>query len=302
MATVNTFRLGDLVEQSISSMLRPAERPLQLEVAAGLNTNSDRLLTLSDGASVGVSSLLEHQDELMLVTAKSDDLVPVFTVSRGYAGSAVRSPLLSGATVRRDPPFARSEVGLWVRRSVLNLEAHLPRVDSFESLREPGRQRIVLPADTLDVVQVRHMNYLSFRTVDVGGWQFEDHLPAGVVATGKMLRLPAGIGDDDSLIVTVKRAYAWVGSGTEDDTIDLPVGADDLPVLYASAYGQMRREVSRAELDKIEEWNQDQAIRAGVNLRLTRELWAEYYRRLDEARRVHRVPVHRTFRKRARIW
>ena len=59
--------------------------------------------------------------------------------------------------------------------------------------------------------------------------------------------------------------------------------------------------MSRLDLDTLGEWNQDAAIRGGQNLRLMRELWGEYYRRLDEARSIYSVPKHRPYRKMPKV-
>lgn len=302
MAVKTTLRLGTLVDETISAMLRPNERPLEVRLGAtDLPNPSSTQITVSDASAIGVSSLLEHRDELMLVTAKSQDPTPVLTVARGYAGTPVRSPASQGAVLRRDPAFPRHEVGTWVKRSFLSIGGQIPNLRSETYFRTPGEQNIILPANTLDVFQVRYMVPLAGRPVEIGQWEFEPNMPPSVAASGKMLRLPSYVQDDDELIVVSRTTYEWQGTD-EDATIEVPYTADDLPVLYASAYGQMRREVSRAELDKIEEWNQEQAIRAGVNLRLVRDLWGEYYRRLDEVRQTHPVPKHRPFRKRPRSW
>jgi hypothetical protein len=111
--------------------------------------------------------------------------------------------------------------------------------------------------------------------------------------------LSAAIYDADELIVTYQAPYTFTGTG-EAATVDVPLGSEDLAPLWAAAYGLSRREVSRSELDKIEEWNQDQAYRQGVNLRLVQQTWGEFYRRLDEARKIQYVPRHRPYRKMAR--
>ena len=126
-------------------------------------------------------------------------------------------------------------------------------------------------------------------------------MPTGLVTNGRILRTPASVSKDDKLIIDVQLPYVFTGAG-EAATVPLPVSGQDIPVLYAAAYGQSRREVSRAELDKIEEWNQDQAIRAGVNLRMIRDMWGEVYRRVDEAKRNHRMPKTRPYQKMPTVW
>lgn len=299
MAVWTEVSLDDLIDEALDALYRTTERPLSRVMGAtALSTTANTEMTLQSGAeAVGISDVLEFGDELVLVTAKTTGATPVFTVSRGYGGTE-KGTHPSGTVGYKNPPFPRATVSRWITRaidSVMNTE--LPYWESTVSQRQTGLQYIELPSDTIDVLQVRHMSDLTGRIADVGLWEFEDDMPTDYVSSGKALRVHSGVTDDDDLIVTVRRPYL-----INDGVYRLPAVARDVPVLFAAAYGQSRREVSRAELDKIEEWNQEQAIRAGVNLRMVRDLWGEMYRRIDEAKRVHRMPKKRVYRKIPRSW
>jgi hypothetical protein len=299
-ATVSVS-LGALIDEALDGLYRSAERPAQVIVGSNaLGTTSDTQLTLSSG-SVDVTDRLEGPaGELMLVTAKSEDATPVYTVSRGYLGTT-KAVQGTGTVLLKNPAFTRSEVTRWIQRAVSSfMNAELPYVEIKEYSRHSTFQYIELPSDSIDVFRVRHFGELDGRVADVGGWRFEE-VPTDVVASGKILRVSAGVTEDDELIVDVWRPYSW-SDNTEAGTVPLPLAGRDIPVLWAAAYGQSRREVSRAELDKIEEWNQEQAIRAGVNLRLVRDMWGEVYRRTDEAKEVHRTPRSRVYRKMPKGW
>ena len=249
-----------------------------------------------------MTTKLELGSEVCLVTGVSADTVPVITVNRGYVNTT-KSAHPTGTTVKIEPLWTREEVARWVKRAYnVVFNKYLPRKVTDVYTREDDLQYITLPTDTLQVFSVRHMSTVSGRVVDIGQWRWETDIPGELVSTGNLLRVPSTIENDDELIVVYQRPYTWTGTGTEDDTIDQPYGSEDLAPLWASAYAMARREVSRSELDKIEEWNQDQAIRAGVNLRAIRDAWGEFYRRLDEARDLHPVPRHRPYRKMPRSW
>lgn len=298
-----TLTLSDLIEETLSHLYRDSERPLSTTVGSNALTAStaDVLLTVANALGIERSKRLEIGDEVMLVTNKTDDAIPTITVARGYTGTvpAVHS---TGDTVLVDPPWQRADVRRWIEtafRSVMN--RHLPNIEVQEYVRPADSFMVDLPADTMRVLAVEHGNEVTGRVNPIGGWKFHPRLPTSQSATGLGVRLPSVFTIYDTAIVTVQTPYTF-SSPYESATIDVPLGAEHLPVLYAAAFGQMRREVSRAELDKIEEWNQEQAIRAGQNLRLVREMWGEFYRSLDEAKAMHIVPKHRPYVKMPKIY
>lgn len=303
MSTTVTLTIGELIEETLDHLYRAVERPYQVTVGAtDLGGAGDTTLTINGEDNVFPTTVLEVADELMLVTDKTADATPVFTVARGYAGSNATAGYATGTTMLVNPAWPRHEVDRWIRKFVSTvLNTYLPNVTSAALYRDTDLQYVTMPADTVRIYSVRHLSSVTGRIADIGGWQLEQDLPASIAATGKLLRVPSYIANDDELIVTYQTPYTWTGSGDESDTVDVPLGTEDLPVLWSVAYGQMRREISRAELDKVEEWNQEQAIRAGVNLRLVREAWGEFYRRIDEARKVQDVPRHRPYRKMAKV-
>lgn len=286
----------DLIEETLGTLYRSTKRPAQTSVGANALTDdvTDKTLTLQNPSMVEAPQLLEIGNEQLLVTAKSD--AGVFTVVRGYNNTPVEEHHTT-ATVLKAPQWGRAEVDLWVRRWFKTVgNRYFPPLVSELKYRQHGEQWIGLPATCLRVVNVRHQAVGTGRIVDITGWEHEKHLPEMVVPSGQLLRLSSAIADDDELIVTWTSTYDPSG-----ESVQVPVGVEDLPVLWASAYAVMRREVSRIDLDVIQEWDQEQAIRNGFNIRLARELWGEYYRRQDEARTLYDVPKHRPFRKMAKV-
>ncbi len=301
MPTTTSVTLGTLIEETLDSVYRSAERPTPVVVGSNaIDNDSDTTFTLSAG-TLDVTDRAEGPlGELMLVTAKSADATPIYTASRAYQNTT-KADHPTGTVFLKNPDFTRSQVSRWIQRAVSSImNTELPWWETKTYSKHPDFQYIELPADSLQVLRVRYFGLIEGRLSDVGGWQFQE-VPSTIVASERALRVSAAISADDDLIVDVQRPYVFTGTG-EDATVDLPVAGQDIPVLYAAAYGQSRREVSRAELDKIEEWNQDQAIRAGVNLRMIRDLWGEVYRRVDEAKHVHRLPKTRPYNKMPKVW
>jgi hypothetical protein len=300
MPATATVTRGDLIEETLDHLYRLAERPAQVVVGAtALSSESDTTLTLASGV-LNVSDKVEAAEgEVMLVTAKSADATPIYTVSRGYSATT-RETVATGGVLLKNPTWERQLVSGWIGKCVDSLmNAKLPYIHQAVYEAHATYPYVELEADALDVFRVRHFSTLSGRVAPVGHWSFEA-VPTSIVTSGKLLRV-TGLTDGDQLIIDVWRPYSWTGDG-EDATVPLPLADQDVPVLWAAAYAIGRREISRSELDKIEEWNQEQAIRAGVNLRMLRDAWGEVYRRVDEAKEVHRVPRRRPYRGIPRSW
>jgi hypothetical protein len=300
MPAFTDVTLESLIEETLDVLYRSAERPAQVIVGStAISDDNDTTLTLSTG-TVDVTDRLEGGSEVMLVTGKSADADPVYTVSRGYLNT-VKEAHSTGSVLLKGPEFHRALVERWVRKAVSSImNTELPYLESATYARHATYSYIELPADSLGVFQVRHFGVLDGRVAGHGGWRFEE-LPTDLVASGKILRVSSGVTEDDELIVDVWRPYTFTGTG-EAATVPLPVTATDVPVLWAAAYGMARREISKAEVDKIEEWNQGEAARQGVNLRMIRDMWGEVYRRVDESKDVHRLPKTRPFQKIAKVW
>jgi len=308
MATT-ILTLGDLVDETLSNMYRGSERPRPVVIGStALSSTSDTTFTVDDSTLIPPTTIVEAPDgEQMLVTAISDDATPVVTVMRGYNNTTAASDWPTNTVLLVEPRWGRQDVIRWLQRWFAGPgNSYFPTITSQVMNREDGLQWIEMPADTMRVIRVRHYSTVTGRIVDIGGWQLEERVPTevqgGISTTGTVLRVPSNIWDEDELIVEWIEPNSWVlNQGGEYATNTVPVGAEDLPVLYAAAYGIARREVTRVELDKVQEWNQEQAARAGINLRLLRDMWGEYYRRVDEARKIQVVPKHRPYRKMAKV-
>ena len=134
-----------------------------------------------------------------------------------------------------------------------------------------------------------------------------------MVSTGRALQISRAFQDADEVIVTYTVPYRWLtgvstygytpfdlsGVGTGwlgTATVEMTQGAEDLPALYARAFLIGGREVSRLELNRAEEWSRQETGRGGSSLGYVRQFWTDFYRALDEAKRVNAIPPVRLYR------
>lgn len=289
-----TLNFDDVVEETLETLYQHAERPYRTSVGAdALDGAADKEFTVVDFDRVGTQTLLEFVStgEQVLVTGVNEE-TEVLTCARGYNGTAATSGHATGDAVEISPNFGRTEVKRWVKRYFATVgNRYFPSVQTDVLSVATDTTYVELPSDAIRVLQVRGVSTTG-RPVDLAGWQQEHYAPTAEHATGQILRVSSLMANDDEMWVTYTKPYDTTG-----DTVEVPVGGEDLPMLWAAAYAVSRREVSRFDMDAIQEWNQDVAIRNGQNIRLIRELWGEFYRRLDEARSLHFVPKHRPYRK-----
>lgn len=297
MSTV-TVTLGDLVDKALEELQAPTELG-KLVVRPAALTSSETTFLLTD-YSATVSDILEFGSELMLVTAKTNAADPTYTVSRGYYGTtAVAHSTNEVGYV--NPQWNRQRVANAVKRAFPRLEAlGVPLLESTvftpaESIESDFRFVLEMPSETREVWFVRD------DLAEVENWEFIEDLPTTQYSTGKVVKLSRSASLDTDYSVTYRIPYRWSSYPTapdEDDTIDLPEGAEDLPSAYAVAWLVSAREISRQELDRAMEWNTNEPTRGGVSLRFVQSKWQDFYRQLDEVRRVDPPMPRRTFKRR----
>lgn len=289
--------LGTLIDRSLAEIRNQYEvgRPV---VRAAALTPTTTTYTLNVSANVG--NVIEWPDgELNLITEKSNDATPVYTVRRGYFGSQANSHTANEVGIL-DPTFTRRQASLGVQRSFTAIEAGKvwPRTTaSFTPVDDPaatieGRVIVELPAATVDVLAVR------YGLDRVPGWQFIDNLPTATYTTGKVLLLPFGWDDAWDVSVTYQTPFRWSSypaAPDEDDTVQLPEEAQFVPSCYATAYLMSGREYSRTELDRAEEQSRSEPVRGGASRATVRDAWATFYRKLDEARRADNLIPDRPY-------
>jgi hypothetical protein len=296
-----TVSMSELVDRALLELHAPSERGLRVVIGDdALGATDTTTFTLSHGAEfVNRTDVIEFGNELVLVTGKSDDLVPVFTAARGYFGTEP-GEYLTGVDGTVNPPFPRFRVAEGVRRSFPRLDAlgvHVVKSDVV--LKEFGQAYALLPAGTKDVYDVWYFAP-GGRLVDLDRWRFDHSLPTDRFPTGAAVRLPYYVEDGDELHIRFRVPYRWDSfpdPPSMDSQILVPEGAEDLPALYAACFMVSAREVSRHEIDRSEEWARTADIsERGSPGALVRAKWQEFYRALDEARRVNHVPARRTYR------
>ena len=296
---MTTLVLSDLIDETLDQLYWELEKPRPTMLGGALAAD-DTTLTLSISDIVSVTDLLEVDGELMLVTARTDDANPTFTVLRGYSNTT-KTTHAQGDVALVNPYWTRSAVTRALQRFFTGVApVHLTLIRSemmnTVELAGVGQQLIPLDDDVIRVLEVRYQSPTSGRVVDLPNWCYEANLPTAVSSTGRGLRVGSTVSPSDDLMVTMAVRYQWQGTG-ESATIDVPDGTEDVPALYAAASLLSGREVSRLELDKLTEPSGEQAARTGSNVGLIRLKWQEVYRRLDEAKRTIAVPRPIVFRR-----
>ena len=300
MATSTTLTLSSLIDEALAYLYRAQERPRPCPLNSDINSSATTLQVADGEAQIHITTVLEFDSELMLVTDVDRSTSPdTFTVSRGYADTTPAAHTSASGTGHINPLFPRREIDRKIREFFLGpANTWLPKLETTKAAPSSDAAHFIsMPADCIEVLEVRHYSTVTGKIVHIGNWKLEENLTTADFATGKALSVSAAIRSDDDLMITYKVPHEWSGSGDEDDTITLTFGMGDIPVLYAAATMITGRELTRLELDHIEEWNQAEAVRQGVPVRYIQQLWQQFYRRIDEARRLQYVPKHRPYRK-----
>jgi hypothetical protein len=297
MSTV-TVTLGQLVDRALLELQGPAEQGRRVVLAesdnglTAVDGTTFKLVEGTDGSSVNPTDLIEFGSELLLVTAKTDDPEPLYTAARAYYQTTATTHA-SGTVGHLNPSHPRRRVAEGVRRSFARLEAlGIPfrTVDTFT--RQEGYAYLEMPANTREVLQVLYWG-TDGRLRVLDGWRFFDTVPTGKFASGKALNVGYYVADEDELEIVYTTPYRWSSypdEPDEDSTVEMREGSEDLPALYASAWSLSAREISRSELDRSEEWNRSEPQERGQSGALVRARWQEFYRALDEARRLDPPP------------
>lgn len=299
-----TVAMSSFVDRALLELQGPSAIGAHAVMSSTLTAvTTPATFTVVNAGQINVSDLVEVGAELMLVTAKTSDATPVITVSRGYYGSTVTTHA-SGDVATINPAYPRVRVAEAVRRSFSTLESMgLPLTSTGTYQRVAGYRRVLLPASTRDVLRVSYIA-TDGRWVDIPQWDFIDDVPTALYSTGKILKVPSFVADDDSLQVTVRVPYRWSNHPTppvEADTISILEGAEELPSIFAAAWLIGAREITRQQVERSEEWNQAEPGRGGVSLSLLRGKWQDFYRRIDECKHLYTPPVHRPYRRTPRL-
>lgn len=289
--------LGSMIDGTLFAVEAPSESGLRVTLSTGLTTTSDTEFTLSNG-TLSVSDIVELGQELILVTAKSEDATPVYTASRGYYSSTAEAHSTGDLGVA-NPQFPRRRVADAIKRSLVRIEAlGVPLVVNETLTRETDLEYVILPTDCRQVLQVMYIDTLTGRFLEVGNWREFSNL-----SLGRVMSVPKAIKNADELEVVYRKSYSFSDSPAfpdESSTVTLPSPAVDLPASYAAAWLVSAREISRQEIDRANEAAPDDQVRVQSGVGLMRALWQQFYRELDEVRRVvdFEVPKHRPWHQR----
>jgi hypothetical protein len=303
-----TLTLGQLVDRTLFDLVDPGGQGRRVVMGStALTTTGATSLTLADSNGVNPTDVIEFGSELVLVTTKSDAATPVLTVSRGYYMTTAAT-YAEGQVGHVNPTYPRRKIAEAIRRSFSRLEAlgvPLIKEDTLNTadVDDTAQYYVELPADCREVVEVR-WQATDGRVWRLDGWEFFDYLPSAISTTGKGINLGRYVTEDDDIEVVYRAPYRWSTyptDPTEAATITVPEGAEDLPALYAAAWLASSREISRSEIDRSDEWNKAAMSERGQSSALVRAKWQEFYRALDEARRLNPLPQNLVYKRRPRL-
>ena len=304
MANTVTVTMSTLIDRALEELQGPAELGKRVVRTASLGV-SDTTFTLSD-STPAISDILEFGSELMLISGKSSDATPVFTVSRGYYQTAAAAHDANEVGYV-NPQWNRKRVLGAVRRAFPRLEAlGVPLIKTttlVPTATADDADKFVLrvPAETRDVWEVR----VDLADIGAEHWQFVEDIDTADYSTGKVVRLPIWADVDDTYTVVYRAPYRWSSypaDPEESSTIVVPEGADDLPAAYAVAWLVSAREISRSEIDRAQEWQASEPQRGGISAGVERMRWQAFYRALDEVRRMDPPLPRRPYVRRRRGW
>lgn len=316
MASTSDVTLGTLIADTLRLLYRESERPIAVTMgAANLANSADtscELASSDDWDAVSVGDRLEYGTETMRVTAKSADPTPVFTVARAQHDTPNAGTVAAGETLLLEPTWSRYDIERTLVRALAgSIRSTIPFRSTQTVYRTADKGWAGLDAATEKVLEVFLVTDITGQRQWLDSWDFDPTFPTALETSGKALvHIPAGLSTSTPLYVSYESAYQWY-NGADDlaldpntpadeaDYVRLLAGMEDVPSLYAASWLVTGRELTRLELDQVEEWNQEAAIRQGLNVRMVRELWGQYYRRVDDVRRDH--PIRRIKRYRRRV-
>lgn len=297
-----TRTLGELVESAIYQLEGPRGRGAPLVLAADIAA-ADTSITLKSGPVLSPTDVVEFGPELLLVTSKTSDNPPEYQVSRGYYGTTALPHLENDAGVV-NPEFTRKQIAEAVKRCFSRLEAlGLPLWTTelmfpVPSIVDDRLMVLEVPEETRTVLRVQFEDL-----TDVPRWSYVPAVSRTDYSTGKIVRLPRGLNENTPLYVTFRVPYRWSSFPSQPDessTIEILEGAEDLPSLYTTAFLLSSREVSRGSIDRAEEWPRGEPQRGGSSNAQVNRAWQEFYRALDEARRLEPPVLRRSYYRRVR--
>jgi hypothetical protein len=298
-----TLTLRDLIEETLNMLhADPSTRPRTVTLAAALTDTTGTTVDLAaiDDAYVEPPCVLEIDQELMLVTAKSG--TPTYTVSRGYAGSTAATHLIN-AVGAVNPLYPRHLVSKQLQRFFQTVgNAHLPQVTNT-TLTTDGSAGVALPANCMKVLRVLYQD-ANEQLYDLeGSWREFSWLSPSLETDQRRLQVPARYRASGTVLyVTYQRYWSWSSEPpSETSTISFPTGGEDLPALYVSAYLATGLELTRTMLDRIEDWPESRAENRQINRAFIRDRWVQFWTRMEEARSTMDKPMTRHYRRRVKV-
>lgn len=306
MAVTTQVALGTMVDEALDTLYRAVERPALVFIGSdGLSSNVDTTMTLGSNADgnydINVTDVLEYGQEMMLVTNKTTDTTPVYTVQRGYLGTSATATLPTGTPVIVNPKFPRRDLARAIQRAFSGpISKGLPYSKISAVLTVATNDRMLeVPADVLRPVSILDP-FDGSVLLEHGQFDFFENLPAALSSTGNAIRLPGFFGPNyDTVYFEYFAAYPWSNTPVvETSTIPVYYGAEDLASLYAAWFVVTGSELSRVENSDINAFASENPNIKQVNYQTVKSWQTNFYMRLDEARAIRPAKQqHRPYRR-----
>jgi hypothetical protein len=311
MASTTDVTLATLIEDTLNILMRTGERPLLVTVDAAnpLDDDADTSVDVTDASDLSVHDRLEWGTEISVITAISSNTL---TLARAqYGTTADTAGQAAGAQAVVNPTWERHLVQRTLERYLQSsLPAALPFRDVVKSSRTTDKGWVELDAAVMQVFELYLIDSQGEKD-NIDQFEFQPTWPTDLATSGKVCKVPTWVADDTDLYLLVEKPYQWYATGgttardpnaptAETDVVRLLHGSDELPSLYAAAYLVTGRELTRLELDAVDEWNQEAALRQGISIRIVREFWMQYHERLQDQKAQHWMRKGRPFVRRKR--
>jgi len=291
-----TLSLEDLIDNTYDLLVRPQDHPMQdylyEDISAGTTTMKLSTYVCSE------NDVLEIGQEMILIRQVTSDANPTLTVVRGYMGSPTAAHITTD-DVLINPNFSRYRIKRAILKGMRRINTWIPNIQTSTLYPTVDSMYIEVPSTTMRVLQVYYLNPTDGRFNELGGWEYWPNVPTALIASGQAISVPSWQANVNNAIQVVRQT-PWAFSTAdpiESDTIDLWAGTEELPAFYAAAFLASGREISRTDIDHVEEWVSQSPRNTGLSAAYTKQLWNDFYRTVEEARKLVIVPKYRPFKK-----
>lgn len=244
-------------------------------------TSSATSLSVDDSSKIS-RGISEIGDELVYVSSASSNTLTLAPFGRGYRDSTAATHSANDAVIF-NPTFPRAEIKRAINEALRQVYPSLYQLKTTTFTFGGSVLTYELPADTEAVHKVIwQMIGPSGYWETSYGWRFE---PDSEEATGKALTLVDLPQNGQTVKVVYQAKFSDLSADADTlASIGFPDSAED--VLYYAVAAKLIRfmDVSRLQLDNVENQSRAQVVSAGDAGKIANQMYAMYQQRLAEER------------------